>query len=103
MAMAVILLAVTLLFGEKIFPDSARGWRVLVGLALISQVAGQGMITWALAHLPSSFTSVSLLWQPVVAAFVAWLAFAEVLSPLQAVGAVVVLGGIWLAKMGSGR
>lgn len=100
-AMTVILLAVTLLFGEKIFPDSARGWWVLVGLALVSQVAGQGMITWALAHLPSGFTSVTLLWQPVVAAFVAWLAFTEVLSPWQAVGAVVVLGGIWLAKMGS--
>jgi drug/metabolite transporter (DMT)-like permease len=101
-AMTVILLAVTLLFGEKIFPDSARGWWVLIGLALVSQVAGQGMITWALAHLPSGFTSVTLLWQPVVAAFVAWLAFGEVLTPWQAVGAVVVLGGIWLAKMGSG-
>jgi drug/metabolite transporter (DMT)-like permease len=100
-AMAVILLAVTLLFGEKIFPDSARGWWVLVALALIPQVAGQGMITWALAHLPSGFTSVTLLWQPVVAAFAAWLAFAEVLAPLQAAGAGVVLAGIWLAKLGS--
>lgn len=102
-AMTAILFAVTIGFNEKIFPDSARGWWVLVGLAMISQVAGQGMITWALAHLPSGFTSVTLLWQPVVAAFVAWLAFAEVLTPWQAAGAVAVLAGIWLAKLGSGK
>ena len=48
------------------------GWTILLGLALISHAAGQGLIAYALAHLPATFSSVGLLLQPVVAAFFAW-------------------------------
>jgi hypothetical protein len=61
----VILLLVTLLSGERFFASSASGWLVLGGLALVSQVAGQGLIADALAHLPTAFSSVILLLQSV--------------------------------------
>jgi len=48
--------------------------------------------------LPASFSSVSLLLQPVVAAAVAWLVLNEPLSFLQALGGLVVLAGIALAS-----
>jgi drug/metabolite transporter (DMT)-like permease len=95
------LLMLTLALGEKFWPVTARGWLVLVALALISHVAGQGLIAWALAHLPASFGSVSLLWQPVFAACAAWLAFGESPNILQAFGGAAVLAGIVLARLGS--
>jgi drug/metabolite transporter (DMT)-like permease len=74
---------------------------VLIALALISHAAGQGLIAYALAHLPAAFSSVSLLFQPVMAALFAWAILAEPLVPLQIAGGIVVLLGIYLARRGS--
>jgi len=93
----VILLAVTLLSGEKFFPGFPWGWLNLLGLALISHIGGQGLITYALAHLPAAFSSVTLLLQPVFAAVLAWLLLAEALGAGQALGGLLVLVGIFLA------
>jgi drug/metabolite transporter (DMT)-like permease len=98
---ALVLLPVALASGETLLPQSAQGWLVLAGLAWISHCAGQGLIAYALAHLPAAFSSVSLLFQPVMAALFAWLMLSEPLGALQGVGAVVVLAGIWLARRGS--
>ena len=98
---AVILLPVALASGEQLLPHSAYGWTILLGLALISHAAGQGLIAYALAHLPATFSSVGLLLQPVIAAVFAWTLLAEPLVPLQIAGGVVVLVGIYLARRGS--
>jgi drug/metabolite transporter (DMT)-like permease len=98
---AVILLPVALASGETMLPQSAWGWLVLLGLALISHAAGQGLIAYALAHLPATFSSVGLLLQPVIAAYFAWILLAEPLVPLQIAGGLVVLAGIYLARRGS--
>jgi len=98
---ALFLFPVALASGEPMLPSSAFGWWMLIGLALISHAAGQGLIAYALAHLPAAFSSVSLLFQPVMAALFAWLLLAEGLVPLQIAGGVVVLFGIYLARRGS--
>ena len=98
---ALLLFPVALASGEPMLPSSAFGWWMLIGLALISHAAGQGLIAYALAHLPAAFSSVSLLFQPVMAALFAWLLLAEGLVPLQIAGGVVVLFGIYLARRGS--
>jgi len=85
------------LSGDKMWPVTGNGWWVLVALALISHVGGQVLIAYGFGHLPASFSSVTLLWQPVVAAVVAWMALGEKLSWLQGLGAVVVLAGIAIA------
>jgi drug/metabolite transporter (DMT)-like permease len=103
LACAVVLLPVTLATGETLWPQSARGWAVLIGLALVTQVAGQGLIAWAMAHLPAAFSSVSLLVQPVAAAVFAWLLLAEPFGALQALGGAVVLAGIVVCRMASLR
>ncbi|MBM3390668.1 MAG: DMT family transporter [Betaproteobacteria bacterium] len=100
-ACAAALLPVALLMGETILPSSTTGWLVLVGLALVCQFAGQSLIAWAVAHLSASFSSVSLLLQPVAAAGFAWLIFGEALAALQWLGAAAVLAGIWLARRGT--
>jgi drug/metabolite transporter (DMT)-like permease len=98
---AAILLPVALASGEAMLPASATGWLVLLGLAWITHAGGQGLITYALAHLPAAFSSVGLLLQPVLAAAFAWALLAEPLGTLQMAGGAVVLAGIYLARRGA--
>ena len=98
---AVALLPVALLSPQPFLPATAHGWLVVAGLALVTQILGQGLIAYAFAHLPASLSSVSLLIQPVVAAFVAWRLFGEAVGAQQLIGGAVVLAGIWLARRGS--
>jgi drug/metabolite transporter (DMT)-like permease len=98
---AAILLPVALVSGEALLPATATGWLVLLGLAWISHTAGQGLIAYALAHLPAAFSSVGLLFQPVMAGLFAWVILAEPLSALQVAGGLIVLAGILLARRGS--
>ncbi|ALG69791.1 membrane protein [Azospirillum thiophilum] len=98
---AVVLLPLGLLDGEAMLPATVAGWLVLGGLALFSHAGGQSLIAYALAHLPASFSSVSLLLQPAAAAILAWILLDEPLGTLQAVGAAVILMGILLARRGS--
>jgi drug/metabolite transporter (DMT)-like permease len=98
---AVILFPYALATADVFLPLSPGGWLVLIGLALIPHVAGQSLIAWGFAHLPAAFSSVSLLLQPVLAAIYAWVLLGEAVAPLQMLGGVVVLAGIYLAKRGS--
>ena len=95
---ALALFLITLLSGEHFLPVSTQGWWPLLGLALISQVVGQGLIAYALAHLPAAFSSVGLLLQPVMATIFAWLLLGETMTPWQALGGGLVLGGIYVAR-----
>lgn len=95
--MSAALLPLALLSGEAFFPATGLGWLKLFGLALIAQVAGQSLIAYAMAHLPATFSSVGLLLQPVMAALFAWVLLAEVMSPVQIAGGVIVLAGIGIA------
>lgn len=98
---ALLLLPYALVTADVFFPQGANGWLVLAGLALIPHVAGQSLIAYGFAHLPASFSSVSLLLQPVLAAVYAWVLLGEGMGPVQMAGGVVVLLGIYLAKRGS--
>lgn len=98
---AIALLPVALLSPQPMFPSSAHGWLVLVALALVTQILGQGLIAYAFAHLPASLSSVSLLIQPVVATLAAWAIFGEPVGAVQVVGGAIVLAGIWVSKKAS--
>jgi drug/metabolite transporter (DMT)-like permease len=98
---AAALLPVALLSPQPVLPAGAGGWLVLLALAVVTQILGQGLIAYAFAHLPASLSSVSLLIQPVVATLAAWAIFGEAVGAAQVVGGAIVLGGIWLAKRGS--
>lgn len=91
------------LAGESFVVATGRGWMVLSGLALVSHVGGQSFIAYSLAHLPASFSSVSLMLQSVVAALLAWALLSEALGTLQVAGGVVILIGIALASRGRSR
>ena len=98
---AICLLPAALVAGEALIAATWSGWAVLVAIAWVSHVGGQGLIAFALAHLPASFSSVALLVQPVSAAALAWILLGEALGGLQALGAAVVIAGILLARRAS--
>jgi drug/metabolite transporter (DMT)-like permease len=98
---AVVLLPVAYFSPQPMLPAHLWGWWVLVALAVVSQITGQGLIAYAFAHLPASLSSVSLLIQPVMATLFAWVLFHEPVGAPQLTGGAIVLAGIWLAKRGS--
>lgn len=81
-----------------LIPFTVTGWLVILALSWFSHAGGQSLIAYALAWLPATFSSLTLLLQPVVAAALAWLVLGEALTPWQGVGGAVVLAGIWLAQ-----
>lgn len=100
---AVATLPLALALGETLLPPAPRDWLILGALALLSHVGGQGLIAYALAHLPAAFSSVSLLVQPVAAAVFAWVLLAERFGAQQAAGGAVVLAGIVLCRLAMSR
>lgn len=96
---AFLLLPMAVYVETDIVATTLYGWAILAGLALVSHAAGQGMITFSLAHLPAAFSSLTLLLQPVVAALLAWWLLNEPLRTWQGVGALLVMGSILLARL----
>ena len=73
----------------------------LTSVANSTLLANLASIFVTLASLPAAFSSVSLLFQPGMAALFAWAQLYETLVPLQVLGGLVVLVGIYLARRGS--
>ena len=94
---APVLLVVALALGERILPAAPWGWAALAGLGL-AHVGGQGSIAWSLGRLSASTAALVVLIQPVVAAGLAWILFAEPLSALQAAGGALALAGVAFAQ-----
>ncbi|MBS0380071.1 MAG: DMT family transporter [Proteobacteria bacterium] len=92
------LLLLPLALTQRFLPLDAHGWGLLVGIALSAQVLGQSLIAYAFAHLPATFGAVGLYVQVIAAAGYAWLILGERLSPLQILGAGIVLVSIALAR-----
>jgi len=98
---AAVLLPVTLIAGEGLIAATLNGWLVLLALALFSHAAGQGLIAYALRHLPAAFSSVGLLAEPVAAAVLAAVLLVELPTMWQVLGGIVILSGIVIARRGS--
>ena len=70
---------------------------VIVGLllAIFSTILGHSIFSWCLKYFSPSFVSASKLCEPVVAAILAGILFGEGLKPLQVVGGILILGGVY--------
>ncbi|MGY4394957.1 drug/metabolite transporter (DMT)-like permease [Sphingomonas sp. UYAg733] len=89
------LLAFAWVLGERILPSD---WTPLIGLALASQVFGQGLMIYALGQLSPLVVGLGLLTQPVVAATVGWVVYNERLGTADWVGAVLVAIALVLVR-----
>lgn len=93
-----ILLVAALVVEGNIMPHTAKGWGVLLALALVSHAGGQGLLSVALGRLPTVFSSLVIFLEAVAAAGFAWVLQGEPVSMLQAIGGAVILCGIWIAR-----
>ena len=87
LASAVPLLILAIAMGERVVPVD---WTPLIGLALCSQVLGQGLMVYVLGRLSPLVIGLGLLTQPVVAAVIGWGIFNEHLGMADMIGAVLV-------------
>jgi drug/metabolite transporter (DMT)-like permease len=95
---ALLLLVLNLGLGMSLSGFSARSWWALIGLGLVSHLAGWLAINYALGHLKASAVSVSLLGQAVVTALLSIPLLGETLGVAQTVGGLLVLSGIYLVN-----
>ena len=96
---APVLLAVAVLRGEPVWPGD---WTPLVVLAILSQVVGQGLLVFALRAFPPMLIGLALLMQPAVAVAYGFLAFGEVLSPLDLLGMAMLGAALAVARTRTG-
>jgi drug/metabolite transporter (DMT)-like permease len=96
-AAAVALLPVCLMAGDQLFPRTPAGWAIVVAVALCGQL-GQSLIVHSLADLRTAFAAIVSQMQPIAAALFAWIVLGESLGSIQAIGAILVIAGIAVAK-----
>ncbi|MEO1321483.1 MAG: DMT family transporter [Pseudomonadota bacterium] len=87
-------------FRENFFPSEWTGFVVPLFLGLVVHIGGQGLIVTGLGHTPAAIAGVLILIQPVVAAAISWQLFEEPLEPIQAVGGLLILVGIFVSQQG---
>ena len=95
---AVCLFVIAVAFEPRILPQSAHGVGALLALALISQVGGQGLVAVALGTLPATFSALVIFLEAVAAASFGWLLLNEPLGIVQALGGLLILVGIYVAR-----
>lgn len=102
---SVALFCVALAFEPRILPSSLSGVASLASLAWISHAGGQGLLAFALGHLPAAFSALVIFLEAIAAAIFGWVFLGEGVSLAQAAGGVLILGGIFIArpKSGNGR
>jgi drug/metabolite transporter (DMT)-like permease len=98
-----LLLAFILVTGQALAAYSLNAYMALLGLGLISQLAGWLAINYALGHMPASIVSVTLLGQPVLTALFAVPLLHEILATHQIVGGLIALTGIFLVNRGASK
>lgn len=92
------LFVIAFAFEPRILPQSWNGAGALLALAVISQVGGQGLVAVALGTLPATFSSLVIFLEAVAAASFGWLLLNEPLGIVQALGGVLILFGIYIAR-----
>lgn len=95
---ALLLFPFVLSTKESLFPSSYQGWLILIALAIVCQVIGQGLLVYSLKRFSSSFLAVFLLLEPILTALLAWMIFAENLNLFNGIAFVLIIAGIYLAK-----
>ena len=94
-ACATVLVATCLIQRQNLFSYGLSAPIVGLLLAVFSTILGHSIFSWCLKYFSPSFVSASKLCEPVVAAILAGFLFGELPRPLQILGGVLILGGVW--------
>ena len=93
---AAMLLPAALYSGETIIPAN---WTALFALALCSQVIGQGLLVYALGHVPPLVVGIAMLTQPALSALLGWIYYGERFTPFDWLGAAMIVLALVLVRL----
>jgi drug/metabolite transporter (DMT)-like permease len=97
---AVACLALALMLGETIVPQSRHGWLAVIALGVISHALGQGLITVGLGGVSPSLAAVVLIYPAMVSTLAAYAVFGEAPTALQLIGGALILAALVMARRG---
>jgi len=95
---AALLFFVALGLERAILPHSVKGVAALLALAWISHAGGQGLLAVALGRLPAAFSSLVIFLEAIAAASFAYALLGEPVTLVQALGGLLILAGIYVAR-----
>ena len=95
---ATVLLVEAVAIEDRMWPTALSGVAALLAMALVSHAGGQGLLAYALGHLPAAFSALVIFLEAVAAACFGWLFLGEELGLIQAVGALAIFAGIAVAR-----
>ena len=96
LAGAPVMLALAVAMGEPVWPQV---WWPVVGLAITSQLIGQGLLVYALRHFPPLVIGLALLCQPAIGILAGWLAFGEMMGVADVIGMALVAAALVIARV----
>lgn len=85
------------------FPTDFYSLYPLVGLAMLSQVLGQGGMSYVLGYVNAILASLVMLSQPAISAFYALLLFNEQLTAFQIFAVFIILVGLFVGKLDNAK
>lgn len=100
---AITLLIVAVPSGVKLWGYSWETWFWLCAITLGPQIMGHTVLNWALEYVEASVISGSVLAEPVIAAFLAWIILSEKPGLATILGGLVILFGLYLLLRGRER
>jgi drug/metabolite transporter (DMT)-like permease len=93
-----VLLVEAVVIEDMMWPTGLAGVAALLAMALVSHSGGQGLLAYALGHLPAAFSSLVIFLEAVFAAFFAWIILREPVGVVQLLGALAIFVGISVAR-----
>jgi drug/metabolite transporter (DMT)-like permease len=94
---AVMLVALTIVAGDSFTGYTMKAYVMMALLALGPQLIGHTSINWSLAHFSAVIVSIAILLEPVITTGLAIPILKEVPTPIETVGAALVLVGVYVA------
>nr|WP_243118515.1 DMT family transporter [Actinomyces wuliandei] len=83
---------------ENATPETLRGWSILLGLAVSSQLLGQTLMAHCVKYISIQLASLFILLQPVAAALYSYILFDEILTATQVLGVCALLAAIYRSR-----
>ncbi|WP_209344172.1 DMT family transporter [Flavonifractor sp. AGMB03687] len=90
------LLIMALASGTPLVGYGAREWLIGLGLAVLCTLMGHSLFSWCLKFLSPAYVSAVKLCEPVFSGALAVPLFGEIPTPVQLLGAVIILGAVLL-------
>ncbi len=98
LAASTAMIFINLILGNSFFGYDATTWLIFIATAIISQTIGYISVSYALGHLPARIVSPTLIGQPIMTALLAIPLLSEIPSPIQILGGLIALAGIYIVN-----